>query len=85
MLKHDYMALKREMDIIMDYNKSLKTEVDNLTKLLLQSNQVINTLHSHREYETESRAQKWWENGYTTKCYSGNQHNSWAYATEGNK
>ena len=52
------MALKREMDIIMDYNKSLKTEVENLTKLLLQSNQVINTLHSHREYETESRAQK---------------------------
>ena len=52
------MALKREMDIIMDYNKSLKTEVDNLTKLLLQSNQVINALHSHREYETESRAQK---------------------------
>lgn len=45
------------MNQIMEYNQSLKTEVDNLTKLLLQSNEVINSLHAHREARIKTSSQ----------------------------
>jgi len=65
----------------MSYNQGLKAEVENLTKLLMQSNELINSFHEHREIHANASINKSIErnaetksNTNSNKCLTKNSH-----------
>ena len=53
-LKKDYNILEKETKCLRSYNENLKQEVNNLTKSLLQSNEVITTVLSEIQNNSQN-------------------------------